>query len=163
VSTREKLLLLVVLGVAPVLVTLATFAMSFQRAEQVSFCGDCHTQAPWIVDMEDPNSKSLAALHYRNRWILDDQCYTCHADYGFLGPIKTKIRALKEVAIYYSGIGMPRQIKLPKPFPNANCLQCHGPAANFRSDPTHAAVMKALVVNKLSCVTCHQPIHTIKR
>ena len=159
-STREKLLLFFVLTIAPALVTLATFALSFHRAEQVSFCADCHTMTPWVADLEDPKSNSLAAMHYRNRWILHDQCYTCHADYGFLGPIETKLESMRHVAIYYSGIGMPRQIKLYKPFPNVNCLQCHGPAANFRSNPAHAPMMKALLANQLSCVICHQPIHT---
>jgi nitrate/TMAO reductase-like tetraheme cytochrome c subunit len=152
-GTRERLLLLVVLGVAPALVTLATFALSFQRAEQVQFCADCHTMTPWVDDLHNPNSKSLAAMHFSNRWILNNQCYTCHADYGFLGPITTKLGSLRHVAIYYSGIGMPKQIQL-------RCLQCHGPAANFKSNPAHAAVMKPLLANQLSCVTCHQPIHT---
>jgi nitrate/TMAO reductase-like tetraheme cytochrome c subunit len=159
-GTRERLLLLVVLGVAPALVTLATFALSFQRAEQVRFCADCHTMTPWVDDLHNPNSKSLAAMHFSNRWILNNQCYTCHADYGFLGPITTKLGSLRHVAIYYSGVGMPKQIQLRKPFPNSNCLQCHGPAANFKNNPAHAAVMKPLLANQLSCVTCHQPIHT---
>ncbi len=159
-SIREKLLLLVVLGVAPALLVLATFALSFQRAEHVSFCADCHTMTPWVNDLHNPKSKALAAMHFRNRWILDDQCYTCHADYGFMGPIKTKLVSMRHVAIYYTGIGMPQQIKLYKPFPNGNCLQCHGPAENFRTNPAHAAVMKPILASQLSCVTCHQPIHT---
>jgi cytochrome c nitrite reductase small subunit len=159
-GTRERLLLLLVLGVGPAVVTLATYELSFRRAEQVTFCADCHTMTPWVDDLHNPKSKSLAAMHYDNRWILRDQCYTCHVDYGFLGPITTKLESLRHVAIYYSGIGMPRQIKLRKPFPNLNCLQCHGPAANFRNNRTHAAVMKPLLAGKLSCLTCHQPIHT---
>ncbi len=161
-SIREKLLLLVVLGVAPALVSLSTFALSFQRAEQVRFCASCHTMTPWVADLKNPNSVSLASKHYRNRWVLNDQCYTCHVDYGFMGPIETKLDSLRHVAIYYSGIGMPAHIKISKPFPNVNCLQCHGPAANFRNDPAHAALMKTLLANQLSCVTCHQPIHTPK-
>ena len=161
-GTRERLLLLIVLGVAPVLLGLATFALSFQRAEHVSFCADCHTMTPWVDDLHNPKSKSLAAMHFSNRWILNDQCYTCHADYGFMGPIMTKLGSLGRVATYYGFIKMPKQIKLLKPFPNANCLQCHGPAENFRTNPAHAAVMKPLLANQLSCVTCHQPIHTPK-
>jgi cytochrome c nitrite reductase small subunit len=161
-GTRERLLLLIVLGVAPALVTLATFALSFQRAEQVRFCADCHTMTPWVDDLHNPKSKSLAAMHFSNRWILNNQCYTCHADYGFLGPITTKLGSLRHVAIYYSGIGMPEQIKLREPFPNSNCLQCHGPAANFKNNPAHVAVMNPMLANQLSCVTCHQPIHTPK-
>lgn len=161
-STREKILLLFVLAVAPALLALAVFSLSFKRAERVSFCGDCHTMTPWVTDLEDPNSKSLASLHYQNRWILHDQCYTCHVDYGFLGPIKTKLVSMRHVAIYYSGIGMPTHIALYKPFPNINCLQCHGPAANFENNPAHKAVMKSLLTNQLSCITCHRPIHTPK-
>jgi nitrate/TMAO reductase-like tetraheme cytochrome c subunit len=162
VGTRERLLLLIVLGVAPVVLGLATFALSFQRAEHVSFCADCHTMTPWVDDLHNPKSKSLAAMHFSNRWILNDQCYTCHADYGFLGPIKTKLASMGHVARYYGFLKMPKQIKLDKPFPNANCLQCHGSAENFRTNPAHAAVMKPLLANQLSCVTCHQPIHTPK-
>lgn len=161
-TTREKILLLFVLGMAPALLTIATFRLSFQRAEQVRFCADCHTMTPWVDDLRNPNSKSLAAMHFNNRWILNDQCYTCHADYGFLGPIRTKIASLQRVAIYYGFMKMPKQIKLSEPFPNANCLQCHGPAQNFRTDPAHLAVMKPLLSNQLSCITCHQPIHTPK-
>jgi nitrate/TMAO reductase-like tetraheme cytochrome c subunit len=161
-STREKLLFLIVLGLAPALVTLATFGLSFQRAEQVRFCADCHTMTPWVDDLHNPVSKSLAAMHYKNRWILNDQCYTCHADYGFLGPIRTKLGSLWHVATYYGFMKMPQQIKLYKPFPNINCLQCHGPAGNFRRNSAHMAVMTPLLANQLSCVTCHQPIHTPK-
>jgi nitrate/TMAO reductase-like tetraheme cytochrome c subunit len=160
VSNGEKLLLLLVLGVAPALVTLATFALSFQRAEHVTFCADCHTMTPWIADLENPKSKSLAAMHFGNRWILNDQCYTCHADYGFLGPIRTKLESMGHVARYYGFMKMPKQITLYRPFPNSNCLQCHGPAANFQNNPAHVAVMKPILANQLSCVTCHQPIHT---
>ncbi|MGD0118841.1 MAG: NapC/NirT family cytochrome c [Candidatus Binatus sp.] len=159
-STGQKLLLLLVLGVAPALVTLATFALSFQRAEHVAFCADCHTMTPWIADLENPKSKSLAATHFGNRWIQNDQCYTCHADYGFLGPIRTKLESMGHVARYYGFMEMPKQITLYKPFPNSNCLQCHGPAAGFQNNPAHVAVMKPILANQLSCVTCHQPIHT---
>ncbi len=141
---------------------LATFALSFQRAETVSFCADCHTMTPWVDGLRNPKGKSLAAMHFQNRWILKDQCYTCHADYGFLGPIRTKLTSMGHVARYYGLMKMPKEIKLYKPFPNSNCLQCHGSAANFKSNPAHAAVMKPLLANELGCVTCHQPIHTPK-
>ena len=67
-STREKLLLLVVLAVAPVLVGLATFGLSFQRAERVSFCADCHTMTPWIAELKDPHG---AAATFQKRYYTD--------------------------------------------------------------------------------------------
>lgn len=161
-STREKLLLLVLLALAPALLALSTFTLSFRRAEQVRFCANCHTMTPWIADLENSNSVSLASKHYRDRLILHDQCYTCHVDYGFFGPIQTKLESLRHVFIYYTGIGMPHKIALYKPFPNVNCLQCHGHADSFRKNPAHVGVMKAIQANQLGCVTCHQPIHTPK-
>jgi cytochrome c nitrite reductase small subunit len=155
------LLLLVLLGVMPVLLGLAIFALSFQRAEQLSFCADCHTMTPWVADLKNPNSASLASKHYRNRWSLDDQCYTCHEDYQFMGPVDAKMDGVRHVIAYYTGIGMPRgAIKLYAPYPNGNCLRCHGAASNFNLNPTHAAVAAQIKNNQLSCLVCHQPIHT---
>jgi cytochrome c nitrite reductase small subunit len=161
VSTREKLLLLVVLGVAPVLFGLTMFSLSFKRAEQLSFCASCHTMTPWVVDLRNPNSNSLASKHYRNRWIVDDQCYTCHTNYAFMGPINAKLDGMRHVAAYYTGIGMPSgPIKLYGPYPNGNCLRCHGDAEKFKRNPTHVGVAAQVRSNQLSCRVCHQPIHT---
>jgi cytochrome c nitrite reductase small subunit len=162
VIAREKILLLFVLGVAPVLITLATFALSFRRAQQVQFCANCHTMTPWVDDLHNPKSDSLAAKHYRNRWVLKDQCYTCHVDYGFFGPIKTKLVSLKHVVVYYGGL-VPEKVQMYKPFPNGNCLQCHGAAEKFKSNPAHVAAMEPILSNNISCVTCHQPIHAVER
>ena len=161
-GTHERLLLLVVLGVAPALVTLATFALSFQRAEQVRFCADCHTMTPWVDDLHNPSSKSLAAMHFSNRCILHDQCYTCHADYGFLGPITTKLESLPHVAIYYGCIKMPKQIQLRKPFPNANCLQSPGSGGQLQKQSSTRGGDGATAGKSAELLTCHQPIHTPK-
>ena len=98
-SGREKWLLLFILALAPMALGLSTFALSFQRAERVTFCASCHTMTPWIGDLKDPKSKSLAALHYHNRWILKDQCYTCHSDYDFMGPVKAKMDGVRHVIL----------------------------------------------------------------
>ncbi len=160
ISTRMKLGLLVVLGLTPALLSLATFDLSFQRAETLEFCSSCHTMTPWVADLKDPNSKSLASLHYRNRFILTDQCYRCHADYDFLGPVHAKMDGVRHVLAYYTGIGMPRQIALYKPFPNENCLQCHGASALFTNNDAHVAVMDQIHSNQIRCLDCHGPIHT---
>jgi cytochrome c nitrite reductase small subunit len=159
-SPLEKLLLLLLLGVAPALFGMAMFGLSFKRAEQLSFCASCHTMTPWVKDLKDPRSTSLAAEHYRNRWIVSDQCYTCHVNYKFMGPIDAKIDGMRHVSAYYTGIGMPRgPITLYGPFPNGNCLRCHGSAQDFNRNPTHIAVIAQVKANRLSCMVCHQPIH----
>ena len=115
---------------------------------------------PWIDDLDNPKSKSLAAMHFGNRWILNNQCYTCHADYGFLGPIRTKLESMGHVARYYGSWKCRSKSHSTSHSRTANCLQCHGPAASFQNNPAHVAVMKPILANQLSCVTCHQPIHT---
>jgi len=162
-SGKGKWVLLAVLGVAPALLSLATFDLSFQRAETLSFCSSCHTMTPWVADLTDPHSKALAALHYKNRFILTDQCYRCHADYAFLGPIHAKLDGMRHVVAFYTGIGMHLPIKLYKPFPNKNCLQCHGEAANFKDNPAHSEIMDQIQSNELRCPDCHGPIHTPKQ
>jgi cytochrome c nitrite reductase small subunit len=161
-SAGTKWGLLVLLGVAPALLSLATFDLSFKRAETLDFCSSCHAMTPWVSDLKDPNSKSFASLHYRNRFILEDQCYRCHADYDFLGPVHAKLDGVRHVVAYYTGFGMHHPITLYKPFPNGNCLQCHGAAANFNQNPTHAAVMAQIRSDELHCLDCHNPIHTPK-
>lgn len=159
-STRAKLLLLLVMGAAPALLSLATFDVSFQRAETLQFCSSCHTMTPWVADLKNPQSKSLASLHYRNRYILNDQCYRCHADYDLFGPVRAKMDGLHHVVAYYTGIGRHTPIKLYKPFPNGNCLQCHSESAKFTENPAHVAVMDQIKSNDMHCYDCHTPIHT---
>ncbi len=161
-SAREKWLLLFILGIGPLLLVVATFGLSFKRAETLRFCSDCHTMTPWIADLEDPHSESLAAKHYRNRWILHDQCYNCHVNYAFLGPVEAKIGGLRHIIAYYTRYGMRSPIKLYESFPNGNCLRCHENSAMWRNNPTHRAIIAQLRSDKLKCISCHGPIHTPK-
>jgi cytochrome c nitrite reductase small subunit len=158
-SAAAKWLLLLVLGVFPALLVFATAMLSFQRAETLAFCSSCHTMTPWVMDLKNPQSKGIAPLHYRNRFILSDQCYTCHVDYDFLGPVNAKMDGVRHIVAYYTGFGMHNPIKLYKPFPNNNCLQCHGASTEFQSQ-THIVVMDQIKSNAMSCVACHNPIHT---
>ncbi len=159
VSRGSKLILFVGFVMLGPAVGLFTGVYSFVQAEKLSFCASCHTMMPWIRDLEDPNSKSLASLHYRNRFIPHDQCYTCHVDYEFLGPIDAKIGGVRHAAIYYFGNATPKDIKLYKPFPNGNCLRCHAGSAPFLQNPAHLAVMVQILADQTRCYTCHQSVH----
>src|ERR1700746_1945488 len=73
----------------PLLITGVGTILVFQRAERVEFCAPCHlTMKPFVDDLKNPTSKSLAPLHYRNRYIADDQCYSCHTSYGLFGTVE---------------------------------------------------------------------------
>lgn len=161
-SPGLKWLLLLILGIAPALLCLATVQVSFQRAETLSFCSSCHTMDPWVNDLKDPNSKALAALHYKNRYILDKQCYRCHADYDLFGPVKAKMNGMHHVIAFYSG-HIHNPIRLYKPFPNGNCLQCHSESAKFTQNEAHMPIMDDIRSGEMKCSDCHGPIHTPKQ
>lgn len=156
---EDKLRLLFILGVAPLLLVFATVELSFKRAETVTFCSSCHTMTPWVADLKDPTSDALAARHYRNRWIPHDQCYTCHVDYDFMGPIRAKVDGVRHIVRYYTGFGVRGPIGLYKPYSNENCLQCHELALGFNKNPVHAKRMVKIQANQLSCIKCHKEIH----
>lgn len=159
-SGRTKLVLLFVIVVVPILLGATTAVLSFQRAEQVSFCASCHVMTPWYEDMAGEDSESLVSQHYRRRWIQHDQCYTCHSDYGFLGPLEAKIKGVRHVAAYYLG-GELERIDLYEAFPNENCMQCHGEAQAFRESPSHDVMMEEILSGEETCAGCHEDIHGV--
>lgn len=157
---NAKLPLLLVIGVLPLALTATTTAVSFDRAQEVEFCASCHVMEPYSGDLRDPASGSLASAHFKNRWIAQRQCYGCHADYGFLGPVETKIRAMRHTAAWYFG-DRSRPPRLYKPFPNQNCLRCHSGARSFEAGSTHAEVRADLESGATSCLECHGPVHDV--
>ena len=91
----------------------------------VHACGDCHAMESHVADLRNPASESLAAVHYKNRYIQTDQCYTCHSDYGMFGTVSAKLEGLGHV--YHNTTGnYPKPIKIKNPYSNLRCLSCHG-------------------------------------
>ena len=48
----------------------------------------------YVDDMLDSESESLAAVHYKNRYIPSNQCYDCHTSYGMFGTVEAKMGRL---------------------------------------------------------------------
>jgi len=143
------------LGVAvfPILTSGFGTVLVFERAQTVEFCGSCHrTMGAFVDDMKNPASNSLAAVHYKNRYIPDNQCYVCHTNYGIFGNWQGKIDGLKDVFGYYTHTfsGPP---KLRHPYANDDCLKCHAGAAKFAQ--AHANNQEDLFSGKTSCLDCH--------
>jgi cytochrome c nitrite reductase small subunit len=157
-TSRQKVALFFVILVFPALLSLVAIQTAFSRAQTVEFCGSCHTMKPWIDDVTGSESESLAAEHFRRRWIQHDQCYTCHSNYSFLGPIEAKIRGVQHVVSFYVGHEGP--IHLYEEFPNANCLQCHEQAKGFREDSNHEP-LEELLDGTSKCVECHDQLHDV--
>ncbi|MFN2427059.1 MAG: NapC/NirT family cytochrome c [Candidatus Binatia bacterium] len=159
-STRLKLILFLVIIVVPFLLALTTAQVSFSKAKSVEFCGSCHVMTPWIENVTGEDSDSLAAEHYKRRWIQHDQCFTCHSNYDFLGPLQAKIKGLRHVIAYYTGV--PEKIELYDEFPNANCLQCHVDARGFLEDSNHEPI-EDILSGKDRCVECHEMVHGVEQ
>ncbi|MBA3916335.1 MAG: NapC/NirT family cytochrome c, partial [Acidobacteriales bacterium] len=90
-------------GILPIFVSSAGGVLVFERSQRVEMCSSCHlAMRPYVDDMKNPHSKSLAAVHYNNRYIPDDQCYVCHTGYGMFGTVQAKSEGLVDVYKYYT-------------------------------------------------------------
>ena len=93
VSATATTMLLLGLVVLPVFMVLFGAFASVEQAKSVEFCHSCHTAMnPYVADMRDPQSTSLAAIHFSERYIPRNPCYRCHANYGVWGEADAKLR-----------------------------------------------------------------------
>src|SRR5262249_40259223 len=85
VTTVSKSLLFGSILVLPIIVTFLATAHGMQESMKTEACGACHVMDGHVADLKNPKSDSLAAVHYKNRYIQENHCYTCHSDYGMYG------------------------------------------------------------------------------
>lgn len=166
---RVKLWLLLGLGVLPFITGATSTAANMEEVTQRSFCGACHVMGAHFQDAADPKSQSLAARHSRNAFFGSQSCYTCHADYGMFGYIKTKKAGMGHVYEYYLGgyrklslEEAKQKIHLKKPYDNTNCRQCHTTTLqDWRRVPDHRSLEAQLLSNQVSCASagCHGYAH----
>jgi nitrate/TMAO reductase-like tetraheme cytochrome c subunit len=150
--------LLVAIGLVPIMVGFMTFAHGLESSTTVSSCGSCHVMTPYVRDLQDVKSDTLAATHFKNRFILENQCYTCHSDYGLGGTLSAKLAGLGHVWRYTTGrYELP--IKIARPYSNLRCLACHGESQKFLNAPGKKEMMSELVSGKTPCLECHGPAH----
>jgi nitrate/TMAO reductase-like tetraheme cytochrome c subunit len=151
--------LFVSVGLLPVMVAFLSFAYGLETSATVSACGSCHAMTPFVRDLQDVNSDTLAATHFKNRYIREKQCYTCHSDYGLGGTIKAKTEGLGHV--WRSATGLyTTPIKIIQPFSNTRCLGCHAESQKFLNSDGHPKEsMHDLMDGAVSCIECHGPAH----
>jgi nitrate/TMAO reductase-like tetraheme cytochrome c subunit len=155
-------LLFIGLVVLPVVVIFLGYSKGMAGMETVHACGGCHVMTAYVDDLRDPASEALAAVHFKNRYILRDQCYTCHSDYGLLGTLSAKMDGVRHM-VHYLGGTYTVPLKIAHPFPNVRCLECHGESQKFlRSEGHPAEARPQLMSGEMPCVTCHAPAHTPK-
>lgn len=157
-TTMSKLLLFTLLFVIPLFsVTMANYFV-FEDTHRVSACASCHVMRPIVEDMQEPSSQTLAARHFKNRWIAEDQCYGCHKDYGLQGNLKAKMDGMRHL-LKYTTRTYPRVIAFHKPFNTQNCLGCHAGVLSFERIESHQMVRPLLQASRISCLNCHGRPH----
>jgi len=148
------------LAVLPLIVIYFGYTKGFSGMETVQACGGCHVMTGHVNDLENPMSESLAAVHFKNRYIRENQCYTCHSDYGVFGTLSAKADGMGHVLHYVTGT-YTLPLKIRHPYPNVRCFECHAGSQKFLKSPGHPAeIQPQLASNEVSCLTCHAPAHT---
>lgn len=166
-----KYLRFVGLCALPIFLLLFGFFATFEGSKSVAFCASCHmSMGSYANDMKDRDSETLAALHYKNRYIQEAQCYSCHINYGVFGTMQGKLTGLKH--FYYWATNSPtargeKQIKLYEVYQNDLCLRCHAGSSIFlKADKeVHIDIAEGLLGKDedgepmIHCLDCHGPVH----
>jgi cytochrome c nitrite reductase small subunit len=157
VTAVSKALLFGAVLVLPVVVVFLATAHGMGASMTVEACGSCHVMDGHVADLRNPKGDSLAALHYKNRYIQTNHCYTCHSDYGMNGTLTAKLNGLGHTMRNATG-SYDLPLKVRKPYSNIRCLSCHGGAQNFLAKHEKDEIPK-LISGKDSCLDCHGPAH----
>jgi cytochrome c nitrite reductase small subunit len=151
--------LFVAVGLVPTMVAFFSFVHGLESSSTVEACGFCHVMKPYVEDLRDAKSDTLAATHAKNRYIRDRHCYTCHSDYGLAGTAKAKLGGLGHVVRYTTG-AYTLPLEIADPYPNVRCLGCHAGAPKFVNARGHPkAMMPVLMDGSTRCLVCHKPAH----
>lgn len=171
VSATASTMLFLGLTILPIFMMLFGAFASVEQAKSVEFCHSCHSAMnPYVADMLDPESTTLAAVHSSERYIPQYPCYRCHANYGVWGEAEAKFRGFAH--LYYWLLGSPtalgvEQIETYQPYSNELCLECHAGGKSFLE--SGQGVHRTIADNLLemdddggpvtSCLVCHGPAH----
>jgi nitrate/TMAO reductase-like tetraheme cytochrome c subunit len=146
--------LLLGLFVLPGVALLGTTGHMFESMKTVEACQSCHVMDPFVADMHDTTSASLAARHYRSGAIPAKQCYACHTGYGIFGTVESKRDGFRHWLLYVTDT-WKEPITYKGTYPNANCLSCHATSPTFTAVESHRALRAQLSADEMNCFTCH--------
>ncbi len=142
----------------PVVVVLSTGTTVLETTKTVESCASCHVMDPFVNDLFNPESTTLAARHYKNRWISEYQCYTCHTTYGAHGTFEGKRDGFRHWLLYVTRT-WEDPISFAGSYPNQNCTACHGGTQKFMEVDSHQALSQKMMADEVSCTSCHGPAH----
>jgi len=159
IDTGRKWLYFIALFMLPAFVMFGGTYFSLEEFKDVESCMDCHQMHPFGADMMlNKESQTLAAKHFRNNWINDHQCYSCHTGYGVAGTVQSKMDGLRHLYGRVTGL-YPRPIRFRGEFPNANCLTCHIGGEKYEAIELHRSLHERILEDKISCMRCHGNVH----
>lgn len=153
-----KWLLFLGLFMLPVITMLSSTTTLLEETTTVASCNSCHIMEPFVDDMMNPESPTLAARHFKNKWIAKNQCYQCHTSYGIHGTAESKRDGFRHWLLYVTET-WKEPITFKGSYPNSNCLSCHVGTESFKQVNSHFGLQEKLASNEVSCATCHGPVH----
>src|SRR5262249_21758802 len=112
----------------------------------------------YIDDLKDANSESLAAIHFKNKYIPSNQCYQCHTQYGINGTFEAKKAGTIDVYKYFTRT-FHKPLKMRSPYPNDDCLKCHNEAPKFQMQELHVISKDTILSGETKCMDCHKETH----
>ena len=155
---RARLLLFVGICCIPLPAMLMSAAVGLEQSKAVGFCNSCHLMSAFVEDMKDPDSRSLSAVHFRNRYIQEAHCYNCHTDYGLFGTLEVKVGGMSHVWSDFVG-STARPVRAKTNYRFTICLNCHGQSSKFVQQKDHAGVVIRTVSGASRCTECHSRSH----
>jgi cytochrome c nitrite reductase small subunit len=153
-----KWILFTGLFILPVFAMVSAFTTLMEETKTVASCASCHVMHPFVYDMFDQESPNLAARHYKNKWIPDNQCYHCHTSYGIHGTLEAKRDGFRHWLMYVTET-WPDPITFKGSYPNQNCYACHFDTPKFDAVQSHLSLKDKLMNDEVSCSSCHGPVH----
>ena len=155
---RARLLLFIGICCVPFPAVLMSAAVGLEQSKAVAFCNSCHLMSAFVADMTDADSQSLSALHFRNRYIQDEHCYSCHTDYGLFGTFEAKVGGMSHVWSDFAGAGSG-MVRAKTNYRFTICLNCHGQSSKFIEQAGHEGVVHEVVSGRSACTDCHNKSH----
>lgn len=155
---RSRALLFVGVCCVPFPAVLMSSAVGLEQSKAVAFCESCHVMGSFVADMKAPDSQSLSALHFRNRYIQSEHCYNCHTDYGLFGTLEAKVGGMRHVWSDFAG-SSDQAVRPKTNYRFTICLNCHGQSPKFVQQKKHADVVNKVVRGESACTDCHHHSH----
>lgn len=161
-ATFYKLAALASFTVLPMATIGASSYKLFEGTHETEACASCHVMQPMVTDLHSSTSTTLAALHSRNGWISDNECYSCHSGYGFAGSMAAKMEGYRHLVRYTTGV-YEEPIASRTVFDQSSCLNCHEGTDKFLAVNSHMIAFEELKSNKMSCMNCHGLAHPTRK